>query len=401
MIRLIRIGLFLIFFSFSSFIHAKEELVACGGSFKSFLEKFSALALERGISPKTIKKSVSNSRYLPEIIELDSNQSAFKLGFIDFSKKVINDFRILEGKKNILKYRDIFSEIEVVYGIPAEVLTAFWAMESDFGSFQGKYHTLSALATLAHNCRRTEFFQAEYLASMWLVEDGTINAKSSTGAWAGEIGQIQMLPSDILKYGVDANSNGIISLKQEESDALMTAAALIADNGWIRGEPWLEEVILPYNFPWEATGFTRERSIQSWIEMGVKSLNNKTFLTNNNNLGILLLPQGRKGPKFLAYTNFKIFLGWNDSFIYSVSAAHLANRLRGLPDFRIGTSDAILSQKKMKKLQSFLKSIGYDVGSVDGILGARTRQAVRQIQLLLGFPADSWPTEKLLLTLGI
>ena len=84
-----------------------------------------------------------------------------------------------------------------------------------------------------------------------------------------------------------------------------------------------------------------------------------------------------------------------------MSAAHLANRLRGLPDFRIGTSDAILSQKKMKKLQSFLKSIGYDVGSVDGILGARTRQAVRQIQLLLGFPADSWPTEKLLLTLGI
>ena len=333
------------------------------------------------------------------MLSFDRKQSTFRLSFTDFSKKAINSYRLKNGKKNIEKYRDLFLVAKSKYGIPPEVITAFWAMETDFGAVQGNFHTISALATLAHDCRRPEMFQQEYIAAIHLFSKGVIDLKT-TGAWAGEVGQVQMLPSDILRFGSDGNKDGIIDLKKSPEDSIFTAAALISELGWKPNQPWIEEVIInDINFPWQEAGFGRNRTVSSWKKLGIIS-RNKKFMASDDTMATLLLPQGLKGPKFLAYPNYNIYLKWNDSFIYTVTAAHLASRLGGQKKFLSSKPEKILSVEEMLKLQKILQSMGYDVGKVDGILGRKTRQSVRTIQMKLGFPADSWPTAELFNTLN-
>ena len=138
-------------------------------------------------------------------------------------------------------------------------------METDFGAVQGDIHTFSALATLAHDCRRPEMFQPEYIAAINLFSKGIIDLKT-TGAWAGEVGQVQMLPSDILKFGKDGDNDGFIDLKKSPEDAILTAAALISELGWEPNQPWMEEVIIDdKNFPWKEAGFGRGRKISSCL----------------------------------------------------------------------------------------------------------------------------------------
>ena len=369
-------------------------VVTCGGNFKEFLQDIGARAVERGINKNAVLLALKYSKHSNKVLSMDRKQSTFRLSFLDFSKRAINSYRLKNGVKNIKRYHDTFQLAESMYGVPAEVITAFWAMETDFGAVQGNFNTLSALATLAHDCRRPEMFQEEYISAIELFAEGVIN-KEITGAWAGEIGQVQMLPSDILIFGKDGDGDGLVDLKQSAPDAILTAAALISSMGWIPNQPWTEEVILPAGFPWREAGFGRKRTLSAWKKLGAKSRTG-SFKIEDQAKATLLMPQGRKGPKFLAYSNFDIYLSWNDSFIYTVTAAHLANRLGGAKSFLSNKPENILSVEEMVKLQNILKSKGFDVGEVDGILGRNTRQSVRKIQLELGLPGDSWPTKSLL-----
>ena len=391
--------IFLFFFIQSNYLFADKLLVNCGGDFNKFLENIGEVAINQGIDKNNVFLVLKKTQRSKKVLSFDRKQSTFRLSFTDFSKKAINSYRLKNGKKNIEKYRDLFLSAKSKYGIPAEVITAFWAMETDFGAVQGNFSTLSALATLAHDCRRPEMFQQEYIAAIHLFSKGVIDLKT-TGAWAGEVGQVQMLPSDILRFGLDGNKDGIIDLKKSPEDSILTAAALISELGWKPNQPWIEEVIInDTNFPWHEAGFGRNREVSSWKKLGIIS-RNKKFMASDKTIATLLLPQGLKGPKFLAYPNYNIYLKWNDSFIYTVTAAHLASRLGGQKKFLSSKPEKILSVEEMLKLQKILQSMGYDVGKVDGILGRKTRQSVRSIQMKLGFPADSWPTADLFNTLN-
>ena len=391
--------IFLFFFIQGNYLFADKLLVNCGGDFNTFLRNIGEVAINQGIDKNDVFLVLKNTQRSKKVLSFDRKQSTFRLSFTDFSKKAINSYRLKNGKKNIEKYRDLFLVAKSKYGIPPEVITAFWAMETDFGAVQGNFHTISALATLAHDCRRPEMFQQEYIAAIHLFSNGIIDLKT-TGAWAGEVGQVQMLPSDILRFGSDGNEDGIIDLKKSPEDSILTAAALISELGWKPNQPWIEEVIInDINFPWQEAGFGRNRTVSSWKKLGIIS-RNKKFMASDDTMATLLLPQGLKGPKFLAYPNYDIYLKWNDSFIYTVTAAHLASRLGGQKKFLSSKPEKILSVEEMLKLQKILQSMGYDVGKVDGILGRKTRQSVRSIQMKLGFPADSWPTADLFSTLN-
>ena len=383
----------LLIFGFPSILLGKT-FTTCGGNFNFFLKKAEEYAIELGVSCEVLRKTVGQAKFNPKIIQLDRKQRSFKLSFIDFSGRAINDYRLVNGKKKFKKYRDIFDKAVALYGVPKEVITAFWAMETDFGAVQGDFNTLDSLASLAFDCRRPELFQPEFIAAMQLIDRGDIYY-NTTGAWAGEIGQVQMLPQDILEFGIDGNQDGRISLKETPEDAILTAANLINHMGWVKGAPWLEEVILPKDFYWELAGFGRERSLEDWRNLGLK-LRVEKLPVDENRYATLLLPQGRKGPAFLAFKNFEVYLKWNNSFIYTVTAAHLAKRLAGAKKYKHNNPSDILNIESMKKLQNILRSKGYDVGKVDGILGAKTRQSVRLVQQKLGLPADSWPTNELL-----
>ena len=366
----------------------------CGGNFNFFLNEAEEHASELGVRSEVLRKTFRRIKFNPKIIELDRKQRSFKLSFLDFSKRAINDYRLVNGKKKFKKHKSVFDKAVNLYGVPKEVITAFWAMETDFGAVQGDFNTLNSLASLAFDCRRPELFQPEFIAAMQLIDRGDIDY-NTTGAWAGEIGQVQMLPQDILEFGTDGNKDGKISLKETPEDAILTAANLINHMGWVKGAPWLEEVVLPEGFYWQLAGFGRKRSLKDWKALGVKFRKEKLRI-DEKFYSTLLLPQGKKGPAFLAFKNFEVYLKWNDSFIYTVTAAHLANRLGGAKKYIHKNPPDILDIESMIKLQNLLKFRGYDVGKVDGILGAKTRQAVRLVQLEFGLSADSWPTSELL-----
>ncbi len=386
---------FFCFFSGSSVAFANDVFAECGGDFQVFLEKAKLHAQKKGVSEKAISKALKFTKFNKKIIEMDRRQKSFKMSFLEFSGRAINNYRLVNGKKNIKKHSNIFEQAYKLFGVPPEVITAFWAMETDFGIVQGEFHTLSSLATLGFDCRRPELFQPEFIAAIQLVERGDIDAEKTTGAWAGEIGQVQMLPKDILEFGFDGNGDGKVLLKESAEDAIMTAANLIGHMGWIKNEPWLDEVFLSEDFAWQLAGFGRSRPSIEWKKLGVK-LRQGDFLEKHDRESTLLLPQGRYGPAFLAYRNFEIYLKWNDSFIYTVTAAHLAKRLQGQKKYKHQHPEGILSIDSMILLQSLLQKRGYDVGKVDGILGAKTRQSVRKLQLHYGLPADSWPNLELL-----
>ncbi|MFT6457610.1 lytic murein transglycosylase, partial [Pseudophaeobacter arcticus] len=216
----------------------------------------------------------------------------------------------------------------------------------------------------------------------------------TTGAWAGEIGMVQMLPQDILDNGVDADGDGHVSLKTSAPDALMSGAKMLSHLGWHAGEPWLQEVTIPGDLDLSKSGTDTKLSVRDWQALGLRAKDGS--LAAGTLKASLLLPQGHKGPAFLAYPNFDVYFEWNQSFTYVLTAAYFANRLEGASIYAAGKPEQGLAGAQMKQLQQKLQSLGYDVGKIDGILGAKTRAAVQREQQRLGLPADAWPTPALL-----
>ena len=257
---------------------------------------------------------------------------------------------------------------------------------------QGDFNTRNALVTLAHDCRRPDLFQPQVLAAIRMHGLGEFDL-DTTGAWAGEIGMVQMLPGDILRLGVDGDGDGLVTLKTSPADAILSGARLLQSHGWRAGEPWLQEVILPDSFDWDLTGLDTQLSAEQWAAMGVQV---RSGVVPHGLPASILLPQGRKGPAFLAYPNYSVLFNWNKSFVYVTTAAYFATRLMGAEPYRAGNPDPALPADAMKALQKKLAALGHDVGEIDGILGASTRIAVQKEQARLGLPADAWPTAELL-----
>ncbi len=362
----------------------------CGGDFTAFITAMKAEATN--LTPAEADRFFQTIALDPKVLKADRSQGVFRKTFTDFSRSLISANRIDNGRANATKYADLFAQAEADYGIPAGILLAFWAFETDYGSYQGDFNTANALATLAHDCRRPELFQPQLLAATQLWQKGMFDPATTTGAWAGEIGMVQMLPYDILTRGVDGDGDGTVSLKTSVPDAILSGAAMLRDLGWRPNEPWLQEVTLPANLPWEKTGLRSTLTGPEWAALGVQAREG----TLANLPASILLPEGRKGPAFIAYPNYSTLFHWNQSFVYVTTAAYFANRLNGAPVFNAGNPDPQLSLEDTKILQEKLQKRGYDVGGIDGILGTNTREAVRQEQLRLGLPADAWPTQDLL-----
>ena len=368
-------------------------IAQCGGTFSNFVNGLKSDAIAQGHNKSTVNAFFKGVKQDAKVIKADRAQGVFQKPFVEFSRRLISQNRIDHGRKNARKYASVFDRIEREFGVSRGVLLAFWAFETDYGGFQGNFNTRDALVTLAHDCRRPNLFRPQIFAAIRLYEQGDFDPNKTTGAWAGEIGMVQMLPKDILENGVDGDGDGKVSLKTSAPDALMSGGKMLSHLGWRAGEPWLQEVVLPRRFDWSQTGLETERPVTEWKKLGIKARNGS--LSSNLN-GSILLPQGHKGPAFIAYPNFKVYFEWNQSFVYVMTAAYFATRLEGAPVFDARDPEPGLSGSQMKQLQKKLSARGHDVGKVDGILGARTRAAVRQEQLRLKMPADGWPTPELL-----
>ena len=375
-------------------LFASTAAAQCGGGFSAFVSGLKQEAIAAGHSKSATNAFFKGVAQDPKVLKADRAQGVFQKPFIDFSRRLISQSRIDRGRAKSREFNHIFDRIERDYGVDRGVLLAFWAFETDYGSFQGDFNTLNALVTLAHDCRRSELFRPQIFAALTLFEQGDFDPRRTTGAWAGEIGMVQMLPRDILENGVDGDGDGKVSLKTSAPDALMSGAKMLSHLGWAPGQPWLQEVRIPTSLDLSQTGPAHKHSVADWVAQGVRP--REGALADGKLQASLLLPQGHKGPAFLAYPNFDVYFEWNQSFVYVLTAAYFGTRLEGASVYDAGKPETGLSGATMKQLQRKLQARGHDVGKVDGILGARTRVAVQQEQLRLGLPADAWPTQALL-----
>lgn len=365
----------------------------CGGPLPAFLDGVRAEAAAMGLDDSATNAVLQGAQIDPKVLQADRSQGVFQKDFITFSRALISQNRIDNGRAYSNRYDSTFDAIETQFGIPRGVLLAFWAFETDYGQVQGGFNTRNALVTLAHDCRRPELFRPQLLAAIELAARGNFDPVRTTGAWAGEIGQVQMLPKDIIENGMDGDGDGKIDLKNSAPDALMSGAKVLSSLGWRAGEPWLQEITVPADLNWAETGLNHRKSVSEWAAFGVAPTSG-TLATNLE--AAVLLPMGRGGPAFLAYPNFEVYFEWNQSFVYVTTAAYFATRLSGAPIYVAGNPTPPLTGPQMQALQKKLAALGHDVGGIDGILGAKTREAVQVEQDRLGLPADAWPTTELL-----
>ncbi|MEX4009467.1 lytic murein transglycosylase [Neoaquamicrobium sediminum] len=368
----------------------------CGGDFSAWRAGVAQEAQAAGVGQRGLA-ALDNARLDERVLSRDRAQGVFTQTFTEFAGRMINSYRLEQGASLLRRHADLFAKAERDYGVPGPVIAAFWALETDFGAVQGDFNTLNALVTLAHDCRRPELFRPQLVPMLTLIDNGTLPADSQ-GAWAGEIGQTQMLPSDILKLGVDGDGDGVVDMRRSVPDVILTTGRKIQSRGWRAGEPWMQEVQVPDTLPWAETGRVNRLPISQWTAWGVTKRDGSPLDAGAPDAG-LALPMGHKGPAFLVYPNFDVYLEWNQSFTYTLTAANLATRLAGAPRLDARSPEQGLTGDAMKLLQQKLLDRGHDVGGIDGILGAMTREAVRVEQQRLGLPVDGWPTPALLTNL--
>jgi lytic murein transglycosylase len=371
----------------------------CGNSAKGFDKYMKSVRREAdaaGVSPQSVAV-LNDIKYDASIIKKDRAQNVFAQDFLTFQNRMATAARIKKGQAVIAKYKDVFDSVEQKYGVPAPVITAFWALETDFGGFMGDSPTIQSIATLAWDCRRPEKFRPQLIAALQLLDAGDMTYDEMRGAWAGEIGQTQFMAYDYNESAVDFDGDGKRDLKTSVPDVLASTANLLRKHGWQPGQPWLQEVKVPADMPWEEADIAIQHPRKQWAKWGVTSASGKP-IKGDGFKASLLLPMGRNGPAFLAYENFTTaYLKWNESLIYSTTAAYLATRIAGAPAVGKGRGGVQpLGYEEIVTLQNDLTAKGYDVGKADGKIGAGTRAAVKAEQIKLGLPADSYPDQELL-----
>jgi len=366
------------------------------GSFEAWLAQFKQEALQQGISRTALADAAPYLVLDQRIINIDRGQKFFAQDFLQFSDKMLAGGRIQNGQKQLQKHATTFAREEKEFGVPAAVITGFWGLESDFGANQGKDQSIKSLATLAYDCRRSDMFRGHLFDSLRLIERGDLTAPEMIGSWAGELGQTQMMPSEYLKNAVDYDGDGRRNLIKSAADVIGSTGNYLVSLGWKRDQPWLQEVHVSQNVPWDQADLAIQHPRSQWAQWGVTYPGGRA-LPADNLPASLLLPMGRFGPAFLAYDNFQVYLKWNNSLVYSATAAYYATRIAGAPAVTRSSGPVpAVTAEEVREIQLLLTRAGFEVGNADGKVGVATRAAIKKMQQKFGLPADSYPSPELL-----
>lgn len=365
------------------------------------IESLSEKARVEGVGARGLDALAQVER-LPRVIELDRRQPEFQQTFSAYLTGRVSPTRVTTGRLMFASYRPLLDRLTREYGVPGRYLVAFWGLETNYGGYLGRIPTLDALATLACDDRRRDFFTAELLTALRVLERERLDESTLRGSWAGAVGHTQFMPSTYAKHAVDGDGDGRIDLWNSIPDAMASAANYLADLGWRRGERWGREVRLPDDFPYEQTGLDRRQPLSHWRSLDVRTTSGER-LPDVDLDGAVLVPMGHRGPAFLVYPNFETIVAWNRSQSYALSVGHLADRIvgggpldAGLPDV-----DRAPARATILALQQRLIELGYDPGEADGLMGPATRAALRDWQGGQGRIADGYPDPDTLRALGV
>lgn len=388
MLKAIGLALCFVAVSFNACALDQAALAAWQKSFK-------AEAKAAHISSKTIRATFKNAKFLPQVIVLDRAQPEFISTFSTYVENRVTPNRIALGRAMLLEHEALLTQVEANYGVPKEILVAFWGLETNYGANQGNFGLPSSLMTLAYEGRRAAFFRGQLLDTMRIVDAGHNTVARMRGSWAGAMGHLQFMPSTLLKHGVDADGDGKMNIWNSLPDAFSTAANYLAKTGWRKDEPAMMEVKLPDHFDYALAQLNNRKSAEKWSTLGVRDMNDQLLPPLDN--AAIVLPQGWLGPAFMVFSNFDVMMDWNRSVNYVLSVAHLANQLNG--DKPIVTNltldNEALSFNQMWALQGKLNELGFDCGEPDGLPGLQTQAAIRQYQASKNLPQDGYASPAL------
>jgi membrane-bound lytic murein transglycosylase B len=357
-----------------------------------------------GFSIYITETVIDNISPIKRVIALDKKQPEFTQTFEQYIKTRVSAYHLRVGKEKLINNKTLFDKLEKEYGIPRQYLVSFWGLETVFGKHKGKMSVLNALATLACDQRRSEFFTLELLNLFTLIEHKQVSVEQLKGSWAGAMGHMQFMPTALLKYAVDGDNDGKVDIWQSEVDALTTAANYLNKIGWQSKERWGREVKLPKNFAFDKVAFDQYYPLNYFQQLGVQQTNQQA-LPAYDIQAELYLPSGHKGPAFLLYPNFNVIMTWNLSKSYALSVGILANKLVGAKGVELfnkaQTQIKPFSVVQMTNLQSQLNSLGFKTGKPDGIWGPKSRDAIRSFQLQNKLIADGYPNQELFSTIEL
>jgi membrane-bound lytic murein transglycosylase B len=376
---------------------AYVQPLSADAQFAAFVRDFRAQALAAGITAQTYDASMTGLLRDPDIEALNLNQPEFSKPIWSYLDGAVSDDRVTHGLMAMQNYSAALSSIESRYGVPKEILVAIWGMESNFGSAMGNFNMFDALATLAYAGPRAEYARKELIDALKMEQEENLAPAQMTASWAGAFGNTQFVPSAFLRYAVDGDGDGRRDLWHSVPDALASTANLLAQSGWTRGEHCEQEVTLPSGFAYELADGETQKSIDDWRALGVTRPSGAA-LSPSSTQAAILLPAGAHGPAFFVYGNFKTVLLYNNSVSYALGVCYLAHRLAGGAPITATWPryEQPLSRNDRLAMQMDLKTLGFDPGDIDGLLGRHVRAELRLYQKARGLPADGFPTQSLL-----
>jgi membrane-bound lytic murein transglycosylase B len=370
-----------------------------GEGFQLWVANLRQEALDLHIAPQAIDATLNQAAYLPKVIDLDRKQPEFVTSFSAYVNRRINPRVVAKGKQMMQDYQGVLYVVEEFYQVPREVLIAFWGLETNFGGFMGDIPLASALATLSYEGRRAEFFKNELLNLMRVIEREHYYDGQIVGSWAGATGNMQFMPTTLLKYGVDADADGKIDIWESYPDVFSSAANYLSKAGWQPGKPISMTVVLPPGFDYSQAQLLVSKPVSEWVKLGVIGVPDSAMSLPQASI---LLPQGFDGPAYMVFPNFSVIMQWNRSVNYALSVSLLSQQLRqDTYTLVMPPEPPALSYQQMWNLQETLNAKGFDCGPPDGFPGTKTQSAIRRYQASQHLPQDGYAGAMLYSQLGI
>ena len=357
--------------------------------FQQCLTNLRSQAIASGVTGLTYDRYTQNLTPDYSVIEKLNYQPEFSTPIWDYLSGLVDEERVQLGQQKLAQHREVLNRVAASYGVPAETVVAVWGVESNFGQISGSYPLLQALGTLSCEGRRQSFFRGEFFTTMRILQRGDLTELQMKGSWAGAFGHTQFMPSTYEELAVDFDGDGRRDLVSSTSDALASTANFLKKRGWQTGMPWGFEVRIPDDLSISGESRRNKKSLSSWMSRGVVRADGSALIQGNlssSSAAGLMAPAGANGPVFLVFKNFDAIYSYNAAESYALAIAHLSDRLQGSGGFSKAwpTDDAGTSRAERREIQQFLLNKGYDIGSVDGLIGDKSRQAIRQEQIRLG-----------------
>lgn len=390
------IARFIVAAALGAAVSIPATLSASAQDFRACLSGLKADAAAKGVTAATFDAATRGLQPDMKVLEFLDFQPEFKTPIWDYLAALVDDQRVVDGRAMLKQYAAPLASAQQKYGVDPATVIAVWGVESDYGRAIGKRPLVQSLATLSCYGRRQQFFRGELIATLTILQRGDVDPSHLVGSWAGAFGHTQFMPSTYLRNAVDHDGDGRADLVDSIPDALGSTANYLKKAGWVPGQIWGFEVILPQGFNASLAGRTKKRDFSQWSTSGVRRADGKP-MPSSGQAG-LIIPAGVNGPAFLVTKNFDAIYAYNAAESYALAIAHLSDRLRGAGPFRTPwpTDDRGLSRVERKELQALLNKRGYDVGEPDGAIGTKTRQAIADYQVKIGLPRDGRASGKVL-----